>query len=246
MEPRVKLRRPNQDAQTKEEKEDIARLPYRSLVGCLLYIVIATHPDIACAVQQLFQFLDNYDRSHWNTGIHLIRYLKGTKDMKLRLGGPSITLQGFTDADWVSCLDTRRSTGRYMWSLGTGAIFWSVRKQKTVATSSCKAEYMAAYESMQECIWLRILMMAIGQNDMTTKLTTLFCDNKAAITLLEDPMAHTRVKYFDIKYHFICKQAHMGEIIIKYINIRDNVADMFTKALLRPLFTHLRQMLRIQ
>lgn len=158
MDPGLKLRRPKRDTQTQEEKEDIAKLPYRLLVGCLLYIAIATRPDIAFAVQQLSQYLDSFDRSHWNAGIQLVRYLKGTKDMKLRLGGTSIVLRGFTDADWASCLDTRRSTSGYAWSLGSGAISWSVRKQKTVATSSCEAEYMSAYESTQECIWLRMLM----------------------------------------------------------------------------------------
>lgn len=244
MDPGLKLRRPRRELQTQEEIDDIKRIPYRSLVGCLLYIAIATRLDIAFAVQQLSQFLDNYDRSHWNAGIRLLRYLKGTREMKLRLGGPSIVLRGFTDADWASCLDTRRSTSGYTWSLGTGAISWSVRKQKTVATSSCEAEYMAAYESTQECIWLRMLTKELGW-DFTPKPTTIFCDNKAAILLSEDPTAHARVKHFDIKYHFIRERAQMGDIIVKYVHTRDNVADMFTKALPKPLFTRLQQMLRV-
>lgn len=244
MEPGLKLRRPDRDTQTQEEKQIIAKLPYRSLVGCLLYVAIATRPDIAYAVQQLSQFLDNYNRSHWDAGICLVRYLKGTRDLKLRLGGPSITPQGFTDADWASCPDTRRSTGGYTWSLGTGAVSWSVQKQKTVATSSCEAKYMAAYESTQECIWLRMLLKGIGL-DFTSNATTLFCDNKSAITLSEDPTAHARVKHFDVKYHFIRERAQLGEITIKYVNMRDNVADLFTKALPRPLFLRLRQMLGV-
>ena len=55
-----KLRRLNRDVQTQDQKSEIARLPYRLLIGCLLYIAIATWPDIAFAVQQLSQFLDNY------------------------------------------------------------------------------------------------------------------------------------------------------------------------------------------
>lgn len=79
MEPGCKLRRPNHESQTQEEKDMIARLPYRSLVGCLLYIAIATRPDVAFMVQQLTQFLDNYNRTYWDAGIHLLQYLKGTK-----------------------------------------------------------------------------------------------------------------------------------------------------------------------
>lgn len=54
------------------EKTEIAKLFYRSLVSCLLYIAIATRLDIAFAMQQLSQFLDNYDQTHWNTDIQLV------------------------------------------------------------------------------------------------------------------------------------------------------------------------------
>ncbi|KNZ77273.1 Copia protein [Termitomyces sp. J132] len=97
--------------------------------------------------------------------------------------------------------------------------------------SSCEAEYMAAYESAQECIWLRALLQAIGW-DFTTNATTMFCDNKAAISLSEDPATHAQVKHFNIKYHFLCERAQTGKIIIKYVNTKDNVADLFTKPLL--------------
>ena len=109
-------------------------------------------------------------------------------------------------------------------------VSWLVWKQKTMATSSCEAEYMAAYESAQECIWLSALLKAIGL-DLTARLTTLFCDNKAAINLSEDLTAHTQVKHFNIKYHFLHKCVQTGEIIIKYVNTKDNVADLFTKPL---------------
>lgn len=78
-------------------------------------------------------------------------------------------------------------------------------------------------------------MKAIGW-DLTDKPTTLFCNNKAAIFLFKDTTAHTCMKHFDIKYHFLCEHANMGEIVIKYMNTQDNIADIFTKALLWPLF----------
>ncbi|KNZ76962.1 Copia protein [Termitomyces sp. J132] len=103
---------------------------------------------------------------------------------------------------------------------------------------------MSVYESTQECIWLRMLLKAIGW-DFTSNLMTMFCDNKAAILLSEDPTAHARVKHFDIKYHFIRERTHNGEIAIKYVNTRDNIADMFTKPLPKPLFVRLQHMLGV-
>ena len=79
--------------------------------------------------------------------------------------------------------------GGYVCNLGTGAMSWAARKQCTVAALSCEAEYMAVFESMQECIWLQALLKDIG-HDSTSKPTLMFCDNDSAIALSEDPLLH--------------------------------------------------------
>jgi hypothetical protein len=104
---------------------------------------------------------------------------------------------------------------------------------------------MAGYEAAQECIWLRALLKDIG-HDVTQKATTLLCDNNAAINLSEDPMLHARVKHVDIKYHFLRERVQSGEIAIRYVHTKDNVADLFTKALPSPLFTRLRLLLGLR
>ena len=183
-----------------------AELPHSSLVGCLLYLAIGTRPDIAYAVQQLSQYLDSYSYAHWNAAIRVVRYLKGTRDLKLVLGGKGDnTLIGFTDSDWANCLDTRRSVGGYCFSLGSGIISWSAKKQKTVATSSCEAEYTAAFEASKEAVWLRTLLEEI--NFTQKDPTRLLCDNNAAITLSEDPVLHSRAKHIDIHYHFLDRKS---------------------------------------
>jgi hypothetical protein len=247
MDPGLKLRRVDRTTLSKEEQYRLSKTPYRSLVGCLLYLAISTRPDIAYAVQQLSQYVDSFASPHWNAAIRLVRYLKGTRDLKLTLGGKgsAVSLLGFTDSDWANCLDTRRSVGGYMWSLGSGAVSWAARKQKTVAASSCEAEYMAGYEAAQECIWLRALLKDIG-HDITQDATTLLCDNNAAINLSEDPLLHARVKHVDIKYHFLRERVQSGEIAIRYIPTKDNVADLFTKALPSPLFIRLRTLLGLR
>ncbi len=142
----LKLRRPDRSKFTPEDIATLAKLPYRSLVGYLLYLAIASRLDITYAVQQLSQFLDCYSYAHWNAAVRVLRYLKGTRELTLVLGGTNpVELLGFTDSDWANCLDTRRSVGGYAFSLGSGIISWSSRKQKTVASSSCEAEYTAAY-----------------------------------------------------------------------------------------------------
>lgn len=242
MDPGLKLRRVDKTKLTTEELEKIARIPYRNLVGGLLWLAISTRPDIQYAVQQLSQFLDCYTSTHWHAAIRVLRYLKGTRTLRLRLGGDApINLIGFTDSDWANCLDTRRSVGGYAWSLGSGLISWCTRKQRTVAASSCEAEYMAAFEAAQEGIWLRMVLTALGHS--TGEATTILCDNNSAINLSEDPLLHSRVKHVDIKYHFLRERVASNEITLRYINTKDNVADIFTKALPSPQFSRLRDIM---
>ena len=100
---------------------------------------------------------------------------------------------------------------------------------------------MAAFEATQECIWLRAMLMAIGHAPQGP--TTLLCNNNSAINLSEDLMLHQRVKHVDIKYHFLWERVASKEITIRYINTKDNVADIFTKALHAPQFSKLRALL---
>lgn len=245
MEPGLKLRRPNMSAMPWQDKENLSKLPYRSLVGCLIYLTVGTRPDIAYAVQQLSQFLDNYSYAHWNAAIRVVRYLKGTRDLKLTLGGnPNVKLIGFTDSDWANCLDTRRSVGGYAFSLGSGIISWSSRKQKTVATSSCEAEYTAAFEASKEAVWLRALLAEI--NHEQTSPTTILCDNNAAITISKDPTLHNRSKHFETKLHYLREKVQRKELNTAYINTRDNLADIFTKALPPTQFARLRALTGLQ
>lgn len=238
MDPGLKLRRPDCTKFTHADIEVLAKLPYRSLVSVLLYLVAGTQSNLQYVVQQLSQFLDYYSYAHWNAAIQVVCYLKGTCNLKLVLGGTNkIELIGFTNSDWANCLDTRRSMGGYAFSLGSGIISWSCRKQKTVALSSCEAEYTAAYEVCKEAIWLCALLLGI--NIAPSDPTTILCDNNAAINLSEDPSLHQHVKHINIKYHFLRKCIQSKEIKMLYINTHNNIANLFTKALDHGKFTKL-------
>lgn len=82
-----KLRRVNRKSHSLEDTDKLFKLPYHPLVGSLLYLCIGTRPDISYAVQQLSQFLDTFLFAHWAAAIRVVRYLKGTQNLKLQLGG---------------------------------------------------------------------------------------------------------------------------------------------------------------
>ncbi len=229
------------------EQERLDSLPYRSLVGSLMYVAGGIRPDIAFAVSKLSRFLNCYRETHWQAAVRVVRYLKGTRDLELRLGGASavpIPL-GYSDSDYANDPGPqgRRSVGGYCFSLGSGMISWSSKKQKTIADSTCAAEYVAVSEAGKELIWLRTLLTELGYKP--EEASKLLCDNSAAVLLSADQAFHDRTKHLDVRYHWIRGRVEDGEVVVTRIATSDNVADGLTKALPAPAFANFRNFLGI-
>ena len=100
--------------------------PYRSLIGCLNYLAVATHPNIAYAVSHLTGFLDCYRPEHWEAATCVVRYLKGSNDLSLQLGGSNPpTLLGYSNSDYANCPSSSKSISRFCFTLGSGVISWA-------------------------------------------------------------------------------------------------------------------------
>ena len=101
----TQLLRPHPNEQLDDvECKHLTNIPYRSLVGSLMYIASGTHPDIAFAVSKLSCFLDCYHEAPWQAAIQVVRYLKDTRMFLLRLGGTSSLLIGYCDSDMLTIL----------------------------------------------------------------------------------------------------------------------------------------------
>ena len=102
---------------------------------------------------------------HWQAVKRIFCYLHGTIHLGLfypKGGSIPLDLHAFSDSDWASCYDTRVSTSGFCFMLGSSCVSWLSKKQPTVATSSCEAEYRAVFTATVECIWLRRLMADLG------------------------------------------------------------------------------------
>jgi hypothetical protein len=122
-------------------------------------------------------------------------------------------------------------------------VSWSSRKQKTIATSTCAAEYIAVSEASRELVWMRNLLAEL---DCTQREPSkLLCDNTAAVILSGDQAFHDRVKHLDVRYHWIRECVENGDITVTQIASSDNVADVLTKALPEPAFASLRGFLGV-
>ncbi|XP_071688998.1 secreted RxLR effector protein 161-like [Rutidosis leptorrhynchoides] len=169
---------------------------YRRLVGRLLYLSM-THPDISYAVQRLSQFISNSKDKHMQAAVHLLRYLKGSISKGLFYPvQPNLKIEGFSDADWASCLMTRRSLTGYCIFLGHSFVSCKTKKQVTISRSSTEAEYRSMASATCELIWLTYMLKDLGIHVQVQ--ITLFCDNKAAQQIAANPCFHERTKHLDI------------------------------------------------
>ena len=114
---------------------------YRRLVGKLLYLTI-TRPDITFAVHCLSRFVQAPQSPHLQAMHHLLRYLESSPGFDLFYpSSSSVALKAFSDADWGTCVDTRRSVTGYCVFVGDSLVAWKSKKQTTVSRSSAEASF---------------------------------------------------------------------------------------------------------
>ena len=140
---------------TYAEKEDMAKVPYASAVGSLMYAMVCTRPDLAYAVGVVSRFISNPGREHWNAVKWILRYLRGTSDLKITFGVKKPLLVSFTDSDMSGDVDSSKSTSGYLVTFAGGAVAWQSRLQKCVALSTTEAEFIAATEACKELLWMK-------------------------------------------------------------------------------------------
>uniref|UniRef100_A0A2N9F3L1 Integrase catalytic domain-containing protein n=1 Tax=Fagus sylvatica TaxID=28930 RepID=A0A2N9F3L1_FAGSY len=85
----------------------------------------------------------------------ILWYLRGTIDHALCYHGRDLRLTSYSDANWASDKDERKSTSGYPFILGGGAVSWYSKKQSCIALSTMESEYVACLVAVQETVWLR-------------------------------------------------------------------------------------------
>jgi hypothetical protein len=116
--------------------------------------------------------------------------LKGTSDYGIQLSrGSSLSLHGFTNADWAGSVDDRKSTNGYIFFLGTTLVSWKSRKQHNVARSSTEVKYKALVNGIAEVLWLRYLLTNLCFSP--NYITTIWCDNLGVTYLSANLIFHT-------------------------------------------------------
>ena len=219
---------PRADNLPSNELDSLALLPYRQVIGSLMYAATTTRPDICYAVNKLARYGTNYTTSHWNAAIRVLQYCLSTADAALVYRKCShLDPAVYVDANY-SAADSARSTTGFTINLSGSSILWQSRRQKTVATSTMDAEYLALSDCVKEILWLRHLLLEIGLEQ--TSPTVVFEDNSAVIATIKSGENYSRVKHLEIRHHFF--REHFGNhFTLQYCASASNVADCLTKPL---------------
>jgi len=216
---------------------------YRSTVGSLQYLSL-TRPDIAYAVNKVSQFIQDPRESRWSAVKRILRYLKSTISYYFCIyKNSSKQLTAYSDSDWASCPDDRRSTSGYCVLLGKNILSWSSKKQPTVSRSSTESEYKAVANAAAELAWIQSLLSELGVT--SPHRPVLHCDNIGATYLTSNPLYHARTKHIEIDYHFVRDMVAKKLLDVCFISGKDQLVDVLTKPLPVVRFGMLRSNLNV-
>jgi hypothetical protein len=98
-----------------------------------------------------------------------------------------------------------------------------------VARSTTEAEYSAMALGVAEMLWLRALLAEL-KVDQRAQMK-LWCDNKSAISIANNPVQRDRTKHIEIDRFFIKEKLNSELLELGHVSTRDQAADCLTKGL---------------
>jgi hypothetical protein len=218
-------------------------IPYRQVVGALLYLSTCTRPDISFAVAQAAKFASKPTKQHWDQVTKICGYIKNTSNYGLWFKSSDQDMEVFSDADWANDPDTRKSISGILIKAWGCPVIWQSKKQTIVATSTKAAETIAAVSALQKADMCREMLEELGEKNDTG--VVLQIDNMPAIAAMKNERPENATKHLSIRYNVIKDRIASGEIDVEYVETKNQLADIFTKSLSRPQFERMRKMIKI-
>ena len=160
-------------------KEDIKW--FQALIGCLLFLMLATRPDIAYSVILLARFASNPSIEHIIAIKRVLRYLKGTRHLGITYSyNNDLNIIGYCDADYAGDIASAKSTSGYIFYIANAPFMWKSKLQSIIAQSSTESEYIAINLAAKEAVFIINLMTELGFYKEGYKLP-IYIDNSGAL-----------------------------------------------------------------
>nr|GEX81478.1 putative ribonuclease H-like domain-containing protein [Tanacetum cinerariifolium] len=216
--------------------KDVDLYLYRSMIGSLMYFT-ASRPDIMFAVYACARHQVTPKECHLHAVKSIFRYLKGHPKLGLWYPKESpFELVAYSYSDYGSATQDRKLTTGGCQFFGRRLILWQCRKQTIVATSTTKAEYVAAASCCGQVLWIQNQLLDYGYNFMNTKI---YIDNNSAICIVKNLVYRSKTKHIEIRHHFIRDCFEKKLISVDHIHTDENAADLLTKPFVAGRFQYL-------
>jgi hypothetical protein len=222
---------------------------YQEKVGTLLYAAISTRPDIAFTVNQRTQKMTAPTIADDKECDRIFKYLQGSKSYGLLFGRKKkltfnkMKISVYADADWATNKFNRKSITGWIAFVNGDPVSWASKKQKVVSQSTCEAELYAEGAGINEAKWLQDLLEEIGYD--STDPPIVYGDNQSTQALSKNGIKSERTKHVSYKYAYIYYEVSEGRIELEWIPTKEQLADILTKSLPRPLHEKLTNELMI-
>ena len=213
----------------------VSQLEYSRVIGCLMYAMTCTRPDIAFAVGKLSRYTSNPSAHHWQAIQRVFKYLKRTMDYSLSYTGYPSVLEGYTDASWISNTEDNSSTSGWVFLLGGGAISWASKKQTCITSSTMESEFVALAAAGKEAEWLKNLLLEIPLWPKPIAPISIRCDSAATLAKAYSQMYNGKSRHLGVRHSMIRELIMNGVVSIEFVRSQQNLADHLTKGLARDL-----------
>ncbi|GKB99833.1 hypothetical protein Tco_0985970 [Tanacetum coccineum] len=166
----------------------VSQLKYSRVIGCLMYAMTCTRPDIAFAMGKLSRYTSNPGTQHLQAIQRVLKYLKKTMDYRLVYYGYPSVLEGYTDVSWISNTEDNSSTSGWVFLFGGCTIYWAFKKQTCITGSTMESEFVALAAAGKEAEWLKNLLLKITMWVKPMEPILIRCDSASILAKVYSQM----------------------------------------------------------
>ncbi|GKB64616.1 zinc finger, CCHC-type containing protein [Tanacetum coccineum] len=213
----------------------VNQLEYSRAIGCLMYAMTSTMPDIAYVVGKLSRFTSNPSNHHWEAIIRVFMYLKNTMNYGLSYVGFLLVIKGYFDASWITNSEDHTSTIGWVFLLGGGAISWASKKQTYITDLTIESEFVALAAARKKAEWLRNLNYEIPLWPKPISLISMHCDSAATLAKAYSQIYNGKSRHLGVRHSMVRELITNGVISADFVRSQQNLADHMTKGLARDL-----------
>ena len=111
-------------------------------------------------------------------------------------------------------------------------------QKNSVALSTAEAEYISAGSCCAQILWMKQQLSDYG---IVLDHIPIKCDNTSAINISKNPVLHSRTKHIEIRHHFIRDHVLKGDVVLEFVDTKNQLADIFTKPPSKDTFYNIRR-----